>query len=99
MSCFVSEEVRIQRRINKEIDRQLLRDKKDMKRELKLLLLGEKWRQRAREGQADIKSKSLSINCLYYFFLSVYAYLFSSFQISFPLQGPVSPGRAPSLNK
>lgn len=40
MSCFVSEEVRMQRRINKEIDRQLLRDKKDMKRELKLLLLG-----------------------------------------------------------
>lgn len=40
MSCFLSEEVRIQRRINKEIDRQLLRDKKDMKRELKLLLLG-----------------------------------------------------------
>lgn len=40
MSCFLSEEVRIQRRINKEIDRQLLRDKKEMKRELKLLLLG-----------------------------------------------------------
>lgn len=40
MSCFVTEEVRIQRRINREIDRQLLRDKKEMKRELKLLLLG-----------------------------------------------------------
>jgi hypothetical protein len=40
MACFLAEEVRIQRRINKNIDRQLLRDKKEMKRELKLLLLG-----------------------------------------------------------
>lgn len=50
MSCFVSEEVRIQRRINKEIDRQLLRDKKDMKRELKLLLLGEKMETKSERG-------------------------------------------------
>jgi len=40
MACFLSEEEKEQRRINAEIDRQLKKDKKDAKRELKLLLLG-----------------------------------------------------------
>lgn len=40
MACFLSEEQRVQNRVNKEIDRQLQRDRKDMRRELKLLLLG-----------------------------------------------------------
>ena len=40
MSCFLSEDQRIQRRINQEIEKQLIRDKKAMKKELKLLLLG-----------------------------------------------------------
>ena len=40
MSCFLSEEVRAQNRINKEIERQLTRDRKEANKEIKLLLLG-----------------------------------------------------------
>lgn len=40
MSCFLSEEARAQSRINKEIERQLTRDKKEANKEIKLLLLG-----------------------------------------------------------
>lgn len=40
MSCFVSEDERTQQRINKEIERQLTRDKKEARKEIKLLLLG-----------------------------------------------------------
>ncbi|XP_065170619.1 guanine nucleotide-binding protein G(q) subunit alpha isoform X1 [Atheta coriaria] len=40
MSCCQSDEVREQKRINQEIERQLKRDKRDARRELKLLLLG-----------------------------------------------------------
>ena len=40
MSCLLSEEVRAQNRINKEIERQLTRDKKEANKEIKLLLLG-----------------------------------------------------------
>lgn len=39
--CCLSEEAREQRRINREIDKQLKRDRKNARRELKLLLLGE----------------------------------------------------------
>ncbi|XP_051981389.1 guanine nucleotide-binding protein G(q) subunit alpha-like [Xyrauchen texanus] len=40
MACCLSEEAKNARRINDEIERQLRRDKKDARRELKLLLLG-----------------------------------------------------------
>lgn len=40
MSCLLSEDARAQSRINKEIERQLTRDKKDADKEIKLLLLG-----------------------------------------------------------
>ncbi|XP_023239523.1 guanine nucleotide-binding protein G(q) subunit alpha-like [Centruroides sculpturatus] len=40
MACCLSDEEREQRRINQEIEKQLKRDKKDSRRELKLLLLG-----------------------------------------------------------
>ncbi|XP_017785990.1 PREDICTED: guanine nucleotide-binding protein G(q) subunit alpha isoform X1 [Nicrophorus vespilloides] len=40
MSCCQSDEVREQKRINQEIEKQLKRDKRDARRELKLLLLG-----------------------------------------------------------
>ncbi|CAH1126934.1 unnamed protein product [Ceutorhynchus assimilis] len=40
MSCFQSEEAKEQKRINAEIEKQLKRDKRDARRELKLLLLG-----------------------------------------------------------
>jgi guanine nucleotide-binding protein G(q) subunit alpha len=40
MACCLSEEQREQKRINAEIDRQLRKDKRDARRELKLLLLG-----------------------------------------------------------
>ena len=40
MTCCMSEEAKEQKRINQEIERQLKRDKRDARRELKLLLLG-----------------------------------------------------------
>lgn len=40
MECCMSEEAKEQKRINQEIERQLRRDKRDARRELKLLLLG-----------------------------------------------------------
>ncbi|XP_037091748.1 G protein alpha q subunit isoform X3 [Pollicipes pollicipes] len=40
LSCCDSEEAREQHRINREIDKQLKKDKRDARRELKLLLLG-----------------------------------------------------------
>ncbi|RZF40981.1 hypothetical protein LSTR_LSTR006284 [Laodelphax striatellus] len=39
MACCLSEEAKEQKRINQEIERQLRRDKRDARRELKLLLL------------------------------------------------------------
>ena len=44
MACCLSEEQKEQKRINAEIERQLRKDKRDARRELKLLLLGEFWR-------------------------------------------------------
>lgn len=41
MACCLSEEAKESKRINAEIDKQLRRDKRDSRRELKLLLLGE----------------------------------------------------------
>lgn len=40
MACCLSEEQREQKRINAEIERQLRKDKRDARKELKLLLLG-----------------------------------------------------------
>ncbi|EDW61936.1 G protein alpha q subunit [Drosophila novamexicana] len=40
MECLLSEEAKEQKRINQEIEKQLRRDKRDARRELKLLLLG-----------------------------------------------------------
>lgn len=40
MACCLSKEAQEQKRINAEIERQLRRDKRDARRELKLLLLG-----------------------------------------------------------
>ncbi|XP_018328197.1 G protein alpha q subunit isoform X2 [Agrilus planipennis] len=40
MACFQSDEAKEQKRINQEIEKQLKRDKRDARRELKLLLLG-----------------------------------------------------------
>jgi thiamine pyrophosphokinase len=40
MACCLSEEALEQKRINQEIEKQLRKDKRDSRRELKLLLLG-----------------------------------------------------------
>ena len=40
MACCMSAEAREQRRINQEIERQIKKDKRDQRKELKLLLLG-----------------------------------------------------------
>lgn len=39
--CCLTEEAKEQKRINDEIERQLRKDKRDQRRELKLLLLGQ----------------------------------------------------------
>lgn len=41
MACCLSEEAKEQKRINQEIEKQLRKDRRDARRELKLLLLGE----------------------------------------------------------
>ena len=41
MACCLSEEAKEQKLINQEIEKQLKKDKRDARRELKLLLLGE----------------------------------------------------------
>jgi len=41
MACCLSETAKEQKRINQEIEKQLRKDKRDARRELKLLLLGE----------------------------------------------------------
>jgi guanine nucleotide-binding protein G(q) subunit alpha len=43
MACCLSEEAKEQKRINQEIERQLRKDKRDARRELKLLLLGQSY--------------------------------------------------------
>ena len=43
MACCLSEEQKEQKRINAEIERQLRKDKRDARRELKLLLLGKRY--------------------------------------------------------
>ena len=53
MACCLSEEAKEQKRINQEIERQLRKDKRDARRELKLLLLGKFFK----------KFNFLSINC------------------------------------
>ena len=40
VECCLSEEAKEQKRINDEIERQIRRDRRDARRELKLLLLG-----------------------------------------------------------
>lgn len=47
--CCISAEERENQRINEEIEKQLRRDKKDSRRELKLLLLGEHHGYQSRE--------------------------------------------------
>lgn len=42
MACCLSEEAKEQKRINQEIEKQLRKDKRDARRELKLLLLGKR---------------------------------------------------------
>ena len=40
MACCLSDEAKEQKRINQEIEKQLRKDRRDARRELKLLLLG-----------------------------------------------------------
>ncbi|MGZ7184184.1 hypothetical protein ACXWN3_09565, partial [Streptococcus pyogenes] len=54
MACCLSEEAKEARRINDEIERQLRRDKRDARRELKLLLLGKL------DGESSAKPAFLS---------------------------------------
>lgn len=56
MACCLSDEVKESKRINAEIEKQLRRDKRDARRELKLLLLGEGRRAGRGEGRALCES-------------------------------------------
>ncbi|GAB0207916.1 guanine nucleotide-binding protein G(q) subunit alpha [Grus japonensis] len=57
MACCLSEEAKEARRINDEIERQLRRDKRDSRRELKLLLLV-KGKRNYRDQDVPMKLKS-----------------------------------------
>lgn len=54
MACCLSEEAKEARRINDEIERQLRRDKRDARRELKLLLLGKLVWEKHGEGEERV---------------------------------------------
>jgi hypothetical protein len=53
MACCLSEEQQEQKRINAEIERQLRKDKRDARRELKLLLLGRIGGQKEEEEEEE----------------------------------------------
>ncbi|KAL1380530.1 hypothetical protein pipiens_014122 [Culex pipiens pipiens] len=57
MECCLSEEAKEQKRINQEIERQLRRDKRDARRELKLLLLATDFRQELRLQKSERANK------------------------------------------
>lgn len=59
MACCLSDEVKESKRINAEIEKQLRRDKRDARRELKLLLLGECGRAcRGPAGRARVSARA-----------------------------------------
>lgn len=60
MACCIPDELKEQKRINQEIERQLKRDKRDARRELKLLLLG-KCNTRL---DAQIVTRASSVPCM-----------------------------------
>jgi hypothetical protein len=60
MACCLSEEAKEQKRINQEIERQLRRDKRDARRELKLLLLGKFHRDLSRDRRATSDESTLA---------------------------------------
>lgn len=63
MACCLSEEAKESKRINAEIEKQLKRDKRDARRELKLLLLGRSaW------------SRVFILFILFFFLLEIYAW-------------------------
>ena len=64
MACCLSEEQQEQKRINAEIERQLRKDKRDARRELKLLLL----------GKFNIDRQILSFNL---YFIIIYQFIFT----------------------
>lgn len=59
MACCLSEEAKEARRINDEIERQLRRDKRDARRELKLLLLGKLGGDKRGEGEQGGKLQDI----------------------------------------
>ncbi|KAK4808009.1 hypothetical protein QYF61_016658 [Mycteria americana] len=60
MACCLSDEVKESKRINAEIEKQLRRDKRDARRELKLLLLGEESRGPARPAGPPLPPRGLA---------------------------------------
>ena len=67
MACCLSEEAKEQKRINQEIERQLRKDKRDARRELKLLLLGNQNLIKTSHFIANINSYHSYINRLFTF--------------------------------
>ena len=66
-TCCLSEEAKEQKRINQEIERQLRKDKRDARRELKLLLLGNQNLIKTSHFIANINSYHSYINRLFTF--------------------------------
>jgi len=56
MNCCLSPEERANKAINAEIERQLRKDKRDARRELKLLLLGKQHHQNQKRNPGNYKS-------------------------------------------
>ncbi|OZC08767.1 hypothetical protein X798_04181 [Onchocerca flexuosa] len=62
MACCLSEEAREQKRINQEIEKQLQRDKRNARRELKLLLLGNHLLMRRGDGLVECNEMKYNSN-------------------------------------
>lgn len=73
MQCCQSDEAREQKRINAEIEKQLRRDKRDARRELKLLLLGE-YLQKGRQLSAFGYPHIFSCYLTHYFLARYYSH-------------------------
>ena len=71
MACCLSEEQKEQKRINAEIERQLRKDKRDARRELKLLLLGKNYENLCCFGLYDLLNYSLVSSLIVLVFFSI----------------------------
>ena len=68
MACCLSEEQKEQKRINAEIERQLRKDKRDARKELKLLLLGERKHFIVTFHSFEVQSVDSAVDSIFHYF-------------------------------